>query len=1090
MSTDAQPPTPPPHTNHVQHHLPRRLSLRSLSHSLSRASLNTDSPQPAHRRSTSLQNLVSRILPTRREEKGHTLRPDLQNEDTNHSQDLAADFIPGLKLTHPSEKIKHDHSTLTTKVGVSSRSSRNKWGHSSRGDSAETVQSNGHGRLSKIFGSQIKVIEQEKPKMAPRAGKMVMNSQAYSLKSSSQDPAEAGSHAIIVVEPKESKPTVEKEVSKSQRMFEEKKKARREQRRALQESGDFLGVQGANPRTGYWDSSDATSSTELSQTTDDMKNKLEVRATENVDKKEQFAKSKAAEAQHYTEIERAESDRDLRKKQKAERKELEYNLNQRRVPRWKATENEWSSIAEPELSPIEQLHLKVRFSRYSLEKNATHYVPQTPTKPRDYFVGLPTSFSPFVCERSSSKPAESAYRMSPETTIPRKPVGSYDSRQQGNKSDDTVLHLNIKKHKPAEQTSSQKENPFKVLPDITKYPEANNKLHDTYHIKKPHPSETSKMVTALAGETGCLDKQTSGRELDSFLDHLESESGPRVENKTTVTSYQSVSTKQVETRQPLVQNQQASIQEARILPLNLPPVYFKDPVAARIPQNSHPLSHPHPAVWAPPTILDTEPDIFLSSNTSTTTTIGCFQNHPIPCQFHGEGETMKDLTRPSPLRRKQSNIPLRTMYHLGTNVQSNTLGNGSPTTPVDTVISSEHKLDQTKQRTLKLCHLTSLEGERVEMKNTPTSIYTSPLSPTKQRAPGARNAARERTAAARETPLATPRSASVQEQIAAMARNAARATPLATPLATRGCLCKRNQDEAVTLYASREQNAAQALPPATPRSASQKKRNAIVAREAARARNAAQAVPPATPRSASQNSLDATVAQEAAQVQNAAPDTPTATPRSRSIQKRNAIVARNAARERNAARASANGGPQKQTPSVVRTAARTTTEYQNMRHELAVKKSQTTMEEGEMSCPRLRPKAENSRHIIKDLEAVLRGIGDTGSPSNSNKDDRLVVWHPTPSEDKAGRKQADAKEMRDVNKELEAILQGIGDTGSISNNEDDQLVVWHPTRSKEKAGRKQADAEEIQRQGLALIWKILVLLFHAAWWFGTWISGN
>ena len=143
-----------------------------------------------------------------------------------------------------------------------------------------------------------------------------------------------------------------------------------------------------------------------------------------------------------------------------------------------------------------------------------------------------------------------------------------------------------------------------------------------------------------------------------------------------------------------------------------------------------------------------------------------------------------------------------------------------------------------------------------------------------------------------------------------------------------------------------------------------------------------------------------------------------------------------------------------------------------------------------MSCPRLRPKAENSRDIIKDLEAVLRGLGDTGSPSNSNEDDRLVVWHPTPSEEKAGRKQADAKEMRDVNKEAEEILQEIGDTGSPSNNEDDQLVVWHPTRSKETAGRKQANAEEIRRQGLVLIWKILVLLFHATWWFGTWITGN
>ncbi|TVY48067.1 hypothetical protein LOCC1_G001522 [Lachnellula occidentalis] len=932
MSTETHPPSPPPHPTGVHHHLSHRLSFRRLSRSRSQGSVTTESPQHPHRRSTSLQGLISRVMPSRREERGHTLRPDLQIEGSSHSDDLGAGFVPGLRLTHPSEKVKHDHDTLVTKVGVSSRSSRNRWGQSSGGDSAEATKANGHGRLSRFFGPPLKVVEKTKTKMAPRAEQRGESSQAYSLQTSSQHSAQAERHVVIVEPNEEPNPVMEeqgasktqqvfedekessktqqvfgdekessktqqvsedekessktqqvsedeketpktqqvfvekKESSKTRQMFKDKKgypktqqmfvekkessktrqmfedkKALREQRRALQESGDFLGVQGANPRTGYWDISDATSSTELSQTTDDEKNMLEVRARQTDDKR-QFAKFEAAEAKHYTGRERVKSDGDLRKSERTERKELDAVLYQRRAPRWKAAENEWTSVTETALSPVEQslaaspmretasedqifpeviapLTIKKRMGTGKAlnatilpvsgptGKNPTHYVPQTPTKPRDYFSGLPATFSPFVCERSSSKTVEHAYKTSPKITISRKPVGSGDSRQKGNKSDETVLH-DITKHKPAEQTSIQKEDSFKLLHDITKYPAADNQLHDNKHVEKSQPSETPKLVTAPAGASGCLSEQTSGQEPDSFLDHS------HVENKVTANSSLSVSTKQVEVRQPLVQNQQSSNQGKRIIPLNLPPVYFKDPAAARMPQKSQPLSHPHPGVWAPPTIIDTEPDIFLSStNTCTITTTGGIQKYHIPCQSHGPGETINDPTRHSPLRRTQSNIPLRTMYHLGTNTpQNNKLGSGFPTTPADIVISSEHKLDQTKQRTLNLCHLTSPEGERVEIQNIPTSISTSPLSPAKQRGAAARNAARERIAAARATPLATARSVSWQKKNATVAPNAAQATSLAT----RSCPCKQKQDEAVALNISRELIAAQALPPRRP----------------------------------------------------------------------------------------------------------------------------------------------------------------------------------------------------------------------------------------------------------------------------------
>lgn len=283
---------------------------------------------------------------------------------------------PGLDTEGPSHTVKDDHDTPATKVGVSSWSSQNsRWGRSRRGDSSDTTQSNGYGRLSRIFGPPLKAIEKAKTKLAPRAEQKGESSQAYSLKSSLQHSAQAESH-VVIVEPngesnpimdekesskthlvivernKESNPVMEKESSKTQQMFEQKK-ARREQRRALQESGDFLGVQGANPRTGYFDISDTTSSTELSQT-DDLKKCLEVRGRQIGDNQSQIEKFEAADAEHYTGIERAESDRDSRKRDTAEQKKLETKLYPSRLPRWKATENEWSSIVEPTLSPVEQ----------------------------------------------------------------------------------------------------------------------------------------------------------------------------------------------------------------------------------------------------------------------------------------------------------------------------------------------------------------------------------------------------------------------------------------------------------------------------------------------------------------------------------------------------------------------------------------------------------------------------------------------------------------------------------------------------------------------------------------------------------------
>lgn len=138
--------------------------------------------------------------------------------------------------------------------------------------------------------------------------------------------------------------------SKSQQMFAAKK-ARRDQRKSLLESGDFLGVQGANPRTGYWDVSTATSSSDPSQTSYETRRRLEQQAKEV---EEQRAMFEETQTKYNAEVERAQNVKAKKEAEKMELKKWHLKLKQRKRGRWNAGENGWSSVAEPDLSPIGQ----------------------------------------------------------------------------------------------------------------------------------------------------------------------------------------------------------------------------------------------------------------------------------------------------------------------------------------------------------------------------------------------------------------------------------------------------------------------------------------------------------------------------------------------------------------------------------------------------------------------------------------------------------------------------------------------------------------------------------------------------------------
>ncbi|EHL02737.1 hypothetical protein M7I_1254 [Glarea lozoyensis 74030] len=247
--------------------------------------------------------------------------------------------------------------------------------------------------------------------------------------------------------PRSSASVLDVESSKSRQLFD-KKKSHREQRKSLRESGDFLGVQGANPRTGMWDLSDnTTSSSAPSHVSSETKRKLEQHAKEL---KESKLKYEEAKSKQRVEIQRVQTLKELKRKEKVERKKSESKSKQKRRGKWKVGDNGWSSVAEPGLSPILQ----------SVAATPTREIPSF-----DKLLPMPCSAdadpfwkdasiatSEYFPPRGPSSPLalgsfeqSNVMKKTPLTqssaAIKRKPVGSPPSRGSGSGSTETIVHV-------------------------------------------------------------------------------------------------------------------------------------------------------------------------------------------------------------------------------------------------------------------------------------------------------------------------------------------------------------------------------------------------------------------------------------------------------------------------------------------------------------------------------------------------------------------------------------------------------------------------------------------------------------------------
>lgn len=347
----------------------------------------------------------------------------------------------------------------------------------------------------------------------------------------------------------------------------------------------------------------------------------------------------------------------------------------------------------------------------------------TPIKQGDYF-GHRAVSSPLSLQRLGQRTDVSSFTTR-SISIPRKPIGS-PSRQRNEESSETIVHnhgrpspIPVPKPLPGKETIVH--NHGHPSPDLAQKSVPGK-------VQQPQSGLAVDLVLATPELNRSAARSTQlpflGKEAPIF------KAAGLLERKATAISFRSVSMKQVVIHPPLARS--PSIR--RIISLNeLPPVSLKDPIAARIP-SSYQTPKGLPTAWAPPTIIKTEPDKVASFiNTSTITTTGCAPLPLLPGQVDGANDIRSDTpSRRQCFHHQITQIPLRTSSHQRQRSRG-THKTVSQTHPADIVISSEHQLGLTKERSIKLCQRTSPGVEKAELKSTPISISTCPQSPEKQK---------------------------------------------------------------------------------------------------------------------------------------------------------------------------------------------------------------------------------------------------------------------------------------------------------------------------------------------------------------------
>ncbi|KAI8951122.1 hypothetical protein F4801DRAFT_309053 [Xylaria longipes] len=282
------------------------------------------------KRRTSLSGFFSKILPSNRPEKGGTTRiEDMTGETDSAYEDL------GMNPNQLTEwNLAQERSPGLQPPGTSAQ------GQHHRGQSWSMQQ--GRTRLRADTGRFLQV-----PQLTPD----------FDLARPPMPPEPPGLKPPHHVQHEKSQPITREEIQNTLREKEDTRK----HRRSLKESGDWLGVQGADPYSGEFAVLTPTSTLSSETTPPHTRERLA-----ELSRKQQFSKLAYDEAKCKTETER-EKVRFQMGQSKLEKIEgaKEELRQQQEFPTWIQHKRRWSSAAEPELSPIPQ-----SLESYRMETNS------------------------------------------------------------------------------------------------------------------------------------------------------------------------------------------------------------------------------------------------------------------------------------------------------------------------------------------------------------------------------------------------------------------------------------------------------------------------------------------------------------------------------------------------------------------------------------------------------------------------------------------------------------------------------------------------------------------------------------------------
>ncbi|KAI0111887.1 hypothetical protein F4814DRAFT_370346 [Daldinia grandis] len=344
---------------------------------------NAEQPS-SQKRASSLAGFFSKILPSHRPEQGGTRRTDWTG-DTDNAVGASRNELTGWNLAK--EKFPAHH---TSTSGPEEPSHRRVWSWSpQKGDSRfveNLPRDRSRGR------DQAPEVSDHEPQ-PPRKSEALTRTEIHEL-------------------------------------LQSKEESRRN-RRGLKESGDWLGVQGADPYSGQFSVLTPTDTVSSETTGTSTRTKLAGLARKKKAARLEYEQLRLLEEQ---EKDKARLDREQAKLNKIERVKEELR-RQHQFAKWSQHKRNWSSAAEPNLSPIAQSLDSVALGSSETSSLLFSELPTDSflSDPEDTTSTIPNFSRPNRPPVSKITLPDQAERLSYDSTQPQ-------GRRRLNQSTDTIIH--------------------------------------------------------------------------------------------------------------------------------------------------------------------------------------------------------------------------------------------------------------------------------------------------------------------------------------------------------------------------------------------------------------------------------------------------------------------------------------------------------------------------------------------------------------------------------------------------------------------------------------------------------------------------